>query len=383
MKSLVRSCSRSILATGLFACSVIECNPGLAQIVSPITTSELTARPLRVAPVDCPDEDVPAAAPLAPFLPILVPPIIEVGFGALGASLIAASGVDRQYQSLTGMTNSMFYKANGSSLAPNLNCILLTVEGNAQRTKPGDNNSWANKRLFQAMLRMNYSPDGTAYFIEPLWIHYPEPILNSRALGVAIALEFKSPDNSTIANSFLRESLLPVGKVACGKPGSRNVSYGSDGERLVKGEVDIHKVTCGASVSSPLVQLPPSPEKPTSPVVVPVVVRAALWEASDYSQLLNGLGKIIQDNKKELATATISQIPSSIYPPNYQPDAALAVPRAEYITAKQVYAKLSQANRAGDNNCQLLLAAWSDMVTKSIAAKVQDELVNIPPNCQQ
>jgi hypothetical protein len=231
------------------------------------------------------------------------------------------------------------------------------------------------------MLRINYSPDGTAFFIEPLWVFYPEPLLNRRAFGVAIALEFKSPDNST-TNSFQRESLLPVGKVACGKPGSRNVSYGSDGKRLVLGEVEMHMVKCGDSVSSPWVTLPPSPEKITSPVVVPVVVRAAIWEASDYSRLLSGLGTIIQDNKKSLATATISQIPSSIYPPNYQPDAALAVPRADYIAAKQVYAKLFQANRAGDKNCQQLLTAWSDMITKSIAAKVQDELVNSPPNCQ-
>lgn len=388
MKFLVRHYSHRILATGFIACNVIECNPSVAQITSPITTSELSARPIRVATVTCPVNPVPppgapAPSPLAPLLlPILLPPIIEAGFNAIGASLIAASGVNRQYQSLTGMTNSMFYKAAGSSLRPNLDCIHLTVEGNAQRTKPRDITTWANERLFEAMLRINYSPDGTAFFVEPLWVFYPKPILNQRALGVAIALEFKSPDNSPTTNSFQRESLLPVGKVACGKPGSRNVSYSLDGKRLVLSEVEMHNVKCGDSVSSPWVILPPSPEKITSSVVVPVVVRAALWEASDYSRLLNGLGKIIQDNKKNLATATISQIPSSIYPPNYQPDATLAVPRAEYITAKQVYAKLLQANRAGDKNCQQLLAAWSDMIAKSIAAKVQDELVNSPPNCQ-
>jgi hypothetical protein len=272
----------------------------------------------------------------------------------------------------------MFYKNDGSRLSPNIECISLQVQGNAQQTKPGDNTSWANEELFEAMLRINYSPDGTAYFIEPLWVRYPNPILNSRARGVAIAVEFSSPKDAT--SPFTRENLLPVGKVACGKPGSRTVSYGSDGKRQIN--KDMHKVKCGTSVSAPWEILPPSPtDKPTSTEIVPVVVRAELWEASDYNRLLHGLGKIIQDNKAELTKATIAQLPPSVYPPNYNQIAALAGPRAAYITAKQTYSKLLQANRAGENNCEQLLGAWADMVNKSAAAQVQDELVNRPPNC--
>lgn len=383
-----RKCFHRLIAASLFASvGFIECSPGLAQVV-PFTTADLKARPLRVALVQCPVPPVPpgepSPSPLLPLLlPILLPPIIEAGFGILGESLIAASGKNRQIQSLTGLANGMFYQTNGKDLKPNIDCIYLTVEGNAHLTKPGDKSSWAAKKLFEAMLKINYSPDKTAFFVEPLWVIYPKPILNERARGVAIAVDFKSPGGTNQDKSFLRESLLLLGKVACGKPGSRNISYSSDGKRLRLEDSEIHRIKCGNAVSSAWNILPPYSAEKSTPEVLPVVITAKLMEASDYSRLLFELGNIIQENKKALASATITQVPPSIYPPNYTKAANLAESRVKYISAKANYAKLLQAHSSGEDNCPALLEAWKTVVQTSVSAEVQDELVNSPPKCLQ
>ena len=78
----------------------------------------------------------------------------------------------------------------------------------------------------------------------------------------------------------------------------------------------------------------------------------------------------------------LSTLPPSIYAPNYANMATSAQARVDYYEARQVFLQLVRANSGGAKNCSALLAAWADLVKKSAAAKIQDDVINAMPNCQ-
>jgi len=370
-------------------------SPVLGEDKSPITLGQLRSRPVDITVEDCgvevaPPEQpsaglLPGASSLLPgpatFLTTLLPPLFEAGFDAVGAGLVDLSGYNSQYKYMSGVANESFYVKSVRGYRQGFCFVNVRIDGNAFASKNQGKTVWKNKNLFEARLAIIPSPDMKAYYVRPLWVRYPSFVINPRAEGVAIELKFLSASGTTGDKTFSHTHFLPVGKEICGKPGSRLLAS-IDGKPISEDDRRIH---CRSNVSSVWNILPPAPEVDQAlpeQKAVPVVIQANVWEVAGFDPFLNTLGSIIKTNKNKLSADALSTLPPSIYAANYANMATSAQARVDYYQARQVFQQLVRANSGGAKNCSALLVAWADLVKKSAAAKIQDDVINAMPNCQ-
>jgi hypothetical protein len=383
------------LICGVFYLVPSFISPVLAEDKSPITLDQLRSRPVDITVEECRVEVTPPDQPSAGFLPgassllpvpstfltTLLPPLFEAGFDAVGAGLVDLSGYNSQYKYMSGVANESFYVKSASGYTQGFCFVNVRIDGNAFAAKSQGKIVWKNRNLFEARLAIVPSPDMKAYYVKPLWVRYPKFIINPRAEGVAIELKFLSASGAPIDKTFSHTHFLPVGKEICGKPGSRLLAS-IDGKPISE---DDRIINCSSNVSSVWNILPPAPEvNQALPAqkAVPVVIQANVWEIAGFDPFLNTLGSIIKTNKNKLSADALSTLPPWIYAPNYANMATSAQARVDYYEARQVFLQLVRANSGGAKNCSALLNAWADLVKKSAAAKIQDDVINAMPNCQ-
>jgi hypothetical protein len=361
----------------------------LSEPVKPPGINNLRDRPVRVELLsrnDCPKRLTPdwptnpteEAAPLLPALgAILIPPVIEAGVKAAGTTLTYLSGKDREFKTLTGLTNGYFYKYDSSvnATTSNIDCIRISVEGNAL-PKPKNNSDLIkrkNETLYEVLIDLRYSDDGTAMYMQPRYVKYHKPLTNIRAVGTALEINISDTDKYSSTTPML------MGKGACGKVGGFMRIFDDTGKLIV--QKSNYKL-CDAFMTGPWIPIPSSSNTVMVGRSKPVIVRAVLWEVSDYDKILSLLGDTISANSGELKDALVGQLPYSVYTPNYDAEAKLSASKSAYLLSRAAYIRLlSQVKPDNPESCKSALTAWADMITKSISAGEQAPEVNRPPKC--
>ncbi len=382
---LVRSLYPVTLASALSIGSISEV---LSEPVKPPGINNLRDRPVRVELLsrkDCPKRLTPdwptkpteEAAPLLPALgAILIPPLIEAGVKAAGTTLTYLSGKDREFKTLTGLTNGYFYNnSRGNATTSNIDCIRISVEGNAP-PKLKDNSDLLeikNETLYEALIDLRYSDDGTAMYMQPRYVKYPKPLTNIRAVGTALEINISDTDKYSSSTPML------MGKGACGKVGGFMRIFDDNGKPIV--QKSDYKL-CDAFMTGPWIPIPSSSNTVMVGRSKPVIVRAVLWEVSDYDKILSLLGDTISANSGELKDSLVGQLPYSVYTPNYDAEAKLSTSKSAYLLSRAAYINLlSQVKPDNPESCKSALTAWADMIAKSITAGEQAPEVNRPPKC--
>jgi hypothetical protein len=371
------------------ALSIGSISEVLSEPVKPPGIDNLRDRPVRVellSQKDCrkrltpdwPTKPTEEAAAVLPALgAILIPPLIEAGVKAAGSTLTYLSGKDRELKTLTGLANGYFY--NYSSVAnaatANIDCIRISVQGNALPKQKDDSGRQErkNETLYEALIDLRYSDDGTAMYMQPRYVMYPKPLTNIRAVGTALEINISDTDKYSSSTPML------MGKGACGKVGGFMRVFDDTGKLIV--QKSNHKL-CDAFMAGPWIPIPSSSKTVMVGRSKPVIVRAVLWEVSDYDKILSLLGSTISLNSGKLKDALAGQLPYSVYTPNYDAEAKLSTSKSAYLLSRATYiALLSQVKPDNPESCKSALTAWADMITKSIAAGEQAPEVNRPPKC--
>ena len=328
---------------------------------------------------------------------VIIPPLIDAGIGGVGEGLKYVSGKDREFQTLTGLTNGHFYRTElyRPDIITNVSCILVKVTGNAQIKLKGDeiqsssknkSNPWENEILYETLIELVYSVDNPLMYMKPLYVKYSKPLMNLNAVGTALELKILSlGDNDN--NRYSQTSTLLLGKVACGKVGSKTLGYIEKDTGKFLPPVDPDYKPCDSSIQGPWMRIPAKASETSltmrEGLLRPVTVEGVLWEVSDYNKFLAKFADILITNKGEIRKAVVGQLPYTVYSPNYEAAAKLAPARVEYQEAKTTYAiKLSLMRPGDQQSCIDALNAWKTMIQKSVAAGVQDSEIDNPPKCR-
>jgi hypothetical protein len=382
-RQFLRSLYPVTLASALSLGSISEV---LSDPVKPDGIANLRDRPVRVELLsECPNRLTPdwptkpteETAPIAALGTILIPPLIEAGVKAAGSTLTYLSGKDREFKTLIGSTNGYFYLYNpvNNAITSNINCIRVSVEGNAltQAKRQPDQSKRKNEILYEALIDLKYSDDRTAMYMQPRYVNYPKPLTNIRAVGTALEINFSDTEQ------YSRTTTMLLGKGSCGKVGGYMRILDDTGKLIVPKS---NYKLCDAFTAGTWLPIPSSSKIVVGGRSKPVAVRAVLWEVSDYDKVLSTLGDIVSSNSGNLKNALAGQLPYSVYTPNYDAEAKLATSKSAYLLSRAAYITLlSQVKPDKPESCKSALTGWADMITKSIAAGEQAPEVNNPPRC--